>query len=463
MLHNDERRTVVNSLIELLRVEADRLALKQKLKEFHSADIAEALEDISEETKRTIMESLDVEQRVEILEEASEQDIDTFVEDAHVSDLVELVGAMSVDDATEILDRVDEDKAQAVMNRLDPDHAEDLRELREYKPETAGRIMTTEFFWAKPEEDCAAVLERLKEKHEELETSREIFVCREDMKLKGMVDVEDILRAEPGHKIGELVDTATITIGPTVDQEIAARYMQKYDLSVLPVIDPGRRMLGIITFDDILEVMSDEASEDMYRMAGVGDKKPLEHGAFERAYKRLPWLVTTLVGSGFISPLIMNHLYHGTLTRFVALAFFIPAIAGLGGNAATQSSTITVRGLGTGEIVWSDLWWLLKREMSVALIISISCAIALGFFSYIIFSLGLQQSGDLSVVKIAGCISFSILCGTITAVCLGTCIPMVCHRVGVDPAIAAGPFITTLIDFSSQLIYLTIATYVVLG
>ncbi len=461
--HEDERRAVVDNLIDLLRVEADRLALKQKLKNFHSADIAEALEELSDETKHTIMASLDIEQQVEVLDEASEQEVDEFVEEAPVAELAELVDAMPADEAADILERVDDKKAEAVIAQLEPEHAEEVRELREYDPDTAGGIMTTEFFWIKPELKANEIITRLKEEHEEVETVHEIFVCREDRKLKGIIRVADLIAAEPDTNAEELMDPAMITVGPHADQEICGRYMQKYDLAVLPVIDAGRRLLGIITHDDILEVMNDEASEDMYRMAGVGDPKPLEHGAFVRAYKRLPWLAVTLVGYTCLGLIISR--FAATIQQVVAITFFMPAVMALGGNTAMQSSTITVRGLATGEIDWGDLWRMLRRELLVGIIIAVVCSVALGCFAYGVNAVSASTHGapHVSSARVAMTVSAAMLCGIISSVFLGTLIPMLCNRAGFDPALAAGPFITTLIDIGTQTIYLLLATWLLMA
>jgi len=458
----DERRTVVDNLIDLLRVEADRLALKQKLQAYHPADIAEALEDLSDETKRTILLSLEVDQRVQVLDEVAEHHVDEFVEESPVAELAQMVDAMPADEAADILEHMDDKKAEEIIAQLEPEHAEEVRELREYEPDSAGGIMTTEFFAVPPDITVAEILRRLREEHGEVETVHEIFVCREDKKLRGIIRVADLLAADPTKAAESLMDAAPITIGPFADQEICVRYMQKYDLVVLPVVDLGRRLLGIITHDDILEVMHEEASEDMYRMVGVGDPKPLEHGSLVRAYRRLPWLVVTLAGYTALS-LIISH-YETTIRQVVMLTFFIPAVMALGGNAATQSSTVTVRGLATGEVDWGHLGWLLRRELAVGLIIAVVCATVIGIVAYVAGWLEIAGSPvTVSLMRISLTISAAMFCGIVTAVVLGTLIPMLCHRVGLDPALAAGPFITTLIDIGTQTLYLTLATWVLLG
>lgn len=474
----DERQSVVDKLIDLLRVEASRLELQKALQEHHPADIAEALDDVSPEIKRTILDTLDLEQRVEVLDETGENDVEEYVEEHDVEQIAELVDAMPSDEAADMLELVEEDKVELVIAKLDPERAIEIRELREYPPDAAGGLMTTEYFSARPDESAGEVIARIREEYEEVETVHRIFVLNETGKLKGKISVEDLISAPPEQPVHELTDTAVITIGPLADQEVAARYMQKYDLTVLPVVDPGRRLLGIITVDDILEVLSEEASEDMYRMAGVGAPRPLEQPAWVRAYKRLPWLITTIVGMGIIAPFLLDHLFADTLKSVVVLALFIPAIMGLGGNAAMQSATITVRGLATGEIDFGDWGWLLKREIAVGLIIACSCSAVVGGCAYGLVKLGLEKdtpsihitevpgaadAQHTSPVKFGLTVAAALFTGIVLSVVLGTSVPLLCHRAGVDPAVAAGPFITTLIDIGTQTLYLGIATFVLLG
>jgi magnesium transporter len=196
----------------------------------------------------------------------------------------------------------------------------------------------------------------------------------------------------------------------------------------------------------------------------VGDNKALHHGPWERAFKRLPWLATTLIGMGLIGPFLLHTWFETTLEHLVALAFFIPAIMGIGGNTAMQSSTITVRGLATGEIVWGDLTWMLRREIGVALIIAVVCSLVITCFAYGVTALGFEGSAAGPPVSgLAFTVGTAMFLGIMLSVLVGTLIPMLCHRCGVDPAVASGPFITTLIDISTQVIYLSLATWVLLA
>jgi magnesium transporter len=241
--------------------------------------------------------------------------------------------------------------------------------------------------------------------------------------------------------------------------------MEKYDLAVLPVVGNGGKLLGIITFDDILEVMEEEASEDMFRMAGIGSANPFDEAIIKRAYKRLPWLITTLIGGAFLAVIIGK--FQPTLKQIVALVSFIPVIAGLGGNVGIQSSTITVRGLATGDIDGlKDIFWLLPREIGVGSAIGIVTGTVLAVMANLFLGSinpELATNGGITdLMEFCGILGISVFCGIFCAAIVGTTAPLVCHRIGLDPAVAAGPFVTVSIDVITQTIYLGIATMLLL-
>lgn len=444
----------------------DEDALRLLVQTYHPVDFAEALAELNEEACTAILNRIDTEARADILShlhDIDEHAVEDYIEDVPVSELVQLVDESDPDDAVDLLEAVDEAKAEAVIDALDSEHAEEVRRLRTYAPDTAGGIMTTDFLWVRPGDNRARVIERLEKEEQDVENVETLLVCDPSMKLLGVLSVSELLTARESQTAAELMDRATVNVVPGTDQEICARLMMKYDLAVLPVVDARRCVVGIITHDDIIDVVDDEAGEDMYRLAGVGDNKPLEHGSWERAIKRLPWLAATLIGSGLIGPLIMHRWFEVTLQHIVILAFFLPVIAGIGGNTAIQCSTIAVRGLALGELEFRDILWMLRRELTVAIIIAVVCSAVIVGFSYAVMAVGLAGSGGLTPpLRIAGTIGISMFIGILFAGMLGTSIPMLCHRMGADPAVASGPFITTFIDIASQGIYLGLATWLLM-
>lgn len=429
----------------------------------HPADVATLCQHLNEDESPALLNALPTEQRAEVLShlgDIDEERVEEYLEGQTVEQIAKIVDEMEPDDAVDLLASADQEKAEAVIGQLDHEDAQELRELRKYAPDSAGGIMTPEFIQATPTDSAAEVLARIRDEYEEVENVQCIFVCGAGGRLLGSIPVGDLLAASPSERAGELMDRAVVQVGLLTDQEVCAKLMTRYDIDVLPVVDESNRLEGIITADDILDVQADEAEEDMFRLVGVGDSKPLEHPYWERALKRLPWLVATLLGMGLFGPLILHKWFSGTLEEIVVLAFFVPAVMGLSGSAATQSATITVRGLATDEIAFSDFFWMLRREMAVAGIIAVVCALTMMVFAYVVTAMGMESAGpNPSTLGITGTIGLSMVAGIFVGAMLGVSIPMLCHRVGVDPAVASGPFITTAIDIAAQVIYLGLATW----
>ncbi|MHC4885062.1 MAG: magnesium transporter [Planctomycetota bacterium] len=433
-------------------------ALARSLEPLHPEDIDDILDDLKTEEQEEIIKLLPNDVLAEALDEADEEQVENILAWLPDQRLVQVINEMPPDEAVEALESADEERAERILKHVEDEHADSISELRKYPEETAGRIMTTEYLAVNKGLSVSEVLDAARHSADDIETLHHVLVVNEKGRLSGEVRIEDLLKAEPETKIAKLMDRGIIAIHARRDQEVAARMMEKYDISVLPVVEDGGQLAGIITFDDIMEIMEEEASEDMYRLAGIGADDPLSEGVFPRAYKRLPWLTTTLVG-GLCLAFIIGH-FHLTLEKIVALVSFIPVIAGLGGNVGIQSSTITVRGIATGDINFGDLFWLLRREISVAAVIGIVTAGVLALVARTFLSATDSFSGDMMIF--CATLSAAVFCGILVAAFIGTMAPLLCHRFGLDPAYAAGPFVTVTIDVSTQTIYLTIATALLL-
>lgn len=481
---DQDRYLIVEDLIRQLPEIADRVAMSALMERYHIADIMEAMRELPEEVQARLLQFLEPEEAVELLEEATDEEAAEYVGDMPPAKVAQIVEAMAPDEAADLLDSLSKSKAETILSLLPREDATAVRELLSYEPDTAGGIMTNEFFHVTPEMTVLEVLEAIKSGEHEEENLDMIVVCRPDMKFVGLLAAEDMLQASFDTKISELMERAAVTVGPSADQEVCARYITKYEVPILPVLDNRRRIIGIITIDDIIEVLDEEASEDMYRMAGVGVERPLEDGALIRACKRLPWFAVTILGTSVLAWIISK--FGATINQVVALSFFIPAIMGLGGNVGVQASTITVRGIAKGEIQFSDIFWLLRRELMVGLIIGVVCALSLSLVAYFMTAHGYegnrvlvagsateQMVYTLDGVEVAApflgvlprfpvTVGVAMFVGIMGSVLLGTCVPMLCHRAGVDPALASGPFVTTMIDICTQTLYLSLATFILL-
>lgn len=515
MLTNTEAEKESGLLQELLLILPDindREGMRQLLQRYHPADIAEAMNEMPHEIQARLLQLMEPEEQGDFLDEISDDDVVEHTKAMPVAQLSEIVSVMPPDEAAYLLDGIDDSKAEDVLENLNRNDAEQIRELLSYPPDTAGRIMNNEFFHVPPQTTVQEVLSKLKAANPDSDTFGTVIICREDMKFLGTVAPEDLLTAGKDALVSSLMERATVSVGPHADQEVCARYMHKYDLDILPVLDPHRRIIGLITVDDILDVMEQEASEDLYRMAGVGSERPLEEPTLARTAKRLPWFIVNLINMSFLG-YIMRH-FQTTIEQVVAVSFFIPAVMGLSGSIGIQAATITVRGLSSGEITFRDVFWVLRRELMVGMLIGIFCGVMLGGVSCYLEpappvaaaetlpepNAGLKtpvaaaggsgkapasatapdsaaraeisaapetpQTNDAAICGIIPrfpfVVALAMFVGSLGAVTLGTCVPMFCHRIGIDPAIASGPFVTTIVDIGTQTLYLALATWILL-
>jgi magnesium transporter len=249
-----------------------------------------------------------------------------------------------------------------------------------------------------------------------------------------------------------MIGQEAIAVRTWEDQEEVARIAQRYDLLAVPVVDRQNRIVGIITVDDVFEIMRDEATEDMLRLAGTDEEEILSRSAFWAARRRMPWLLATLAG-GLLAAVVL-WFYEGTLEKIVAVAMFLPVVLGMGGNVGTQSSTIIVRGLATGRIEQRHLWGTLFKEIRVSLLLGIVYGLLLSVGTFFLFRQGWM---------FAGVVGVSLMVSMTVAATVGSLLPILLHKLGVDPAVATGPFVTTSVDLLGSLTYLALATAVLLA
>jgi magnesium transporter len=444
-------------ILDRLEEGAPRSELSRALDALHAADIADLLETLPEEQWDAIVGILDLEETADVLHEVRDEQKEEILEDLPLERLTAIVGEMEPDEAAEALDLLDGERVRAVLHRLPREHAAHIRALIGFEPETAGRIMTPDYFAVGRGLTVDEMLAQAREEAEDAESLHRVLVVDEAGRLVGTLRMQDALGEDPATPVAKLMDRAVLCIHAERDQEVAAHMMMKYDLGLLPVVGDGGRLLGIITFDDVMDILEDEAEEDMYRLAGIGADDPLAEGVVKRAYKRLPWLTTTLVGGLGLAVIIAN--FQPTLRQIVALVSFIPVIAGLSGNVGIQSSTVTVRGLATGEVHVDDLFRLLRRELAVGLLIGVVCAVVVAGGAHLFLDLAPEKAAGIeSLLSFTLILGLAAFAGILVAALIGTVAPLACHRLGVDPAVAAGPFVTVAIDITTQSIYLGVAT-----
>ena len=362
--------------------------------------------------------------------------------------LSEIAAAMPRDDAADLIAILDETVGDVVLEHLSTNERREIRTLMQYDEESAGGIMDPYVVAVPRELNVEQAIKSIKAyivERGEIHHFYKVYVVDEYRHLVGSVGTNQLLLANPNASIDDLMDPDVVAVDVNLDQEEVARIAREYDLVVVPVIDKHLRLIGRVTIDDLVDVMSDEYAEDIAQFAGTGSEEVLEPSVMRTMRDRLPWLVLGL-GGGLLVALLMNH-FEGSLLALPQVTYFVPLIAALGGNIGIQSSSIVVRGLATGEIHTSDLVLRLWKEMRVGFFNGLVCAACLLLMAWFL-------TGNLRLGIATACALQIVVC---MAAMIGASVPILLKRINVDPALATGPFITTGNDVVGVAIYLMIA------
>jgi magnesium transporter len=411
----------------------------------YPADIAEFLMNIDEETSEYILkEKMTVPALAEVIGYLDYETQKFLARQLPETELSEILSLMYADDATDFLGSMTVGKVKTILNLMKEHRASELQRLLGYDDESAGGLMTTEYLAFYSDHTAERVLEKLRMIGPDAEMIYYIYVISRKKELLGVLSVRQLLAAQPDIELKELMTENVISVEIDMDQEEVAHIFAKYDLLAVPVVNKNNQLMGIITVDDAIDVIEDEATEDIYKMAATADI----HGGrlLESVKKRLPWLLILLVGDLLSGSVIRN--FEHSLEAIVALAFFIPVLMDMGGNVGTQSLTVVVRGLATDELHFSNFWRHLWQEVRVGFMMAFILGLLISITAYF-------WQGNPILGLVVGASMFITL---LTAVIAGTSIPFIMEALGADPAVAAGPFITTLIDISGLFIYFTMAT-----
>ncbi|WP_026905758.1 magnesium transporter [Paucisalibacillus globulus] len=353
---------------------------------------------------------------------------------------------MATDDAVDILNEMEKDKVVSFLTIMDAEDAEDIKDLLHYEEKTAGSIMTTEFISVFKTQTVRDTMLQLKEEGPEAETIYYLYVVDSDKKLVGVLSLRDLIISSDEITIESIMNENVFHVSVAEDQEEVAKVMRDYDFLAVPVVDFQQHLLGIITVDDILDVIDEEASEDYSKLAGISEGDKPDTNPLVAARKRLPWLIILLF-LGLLTASLIGQ-FEETLSKVTILSIFIPLIAGMAGNTGTQALAVAVRGLATGEYGEEGKLKLIFREAGTGLITGTVCGIII---TVVIFLW--QHNLYLGIL-----VGLSIMATLVVATIAGSLIPIIMHRMKIDPAVASGPFITTINDIISVLIYFGLAT-----
>ncbi|MBN1905770.1 MAG: magnesium transporter [Deltaproteobacteria bacterium] len=420
--------------------------LSRLIDNMRPADLADLIEHLKREERIYLFEMLEPEGAGEVLIEIEAPIQESIIHDLDNKAITDIVQELDSDDAADLVGDLPAERAKDIIETLDETVSDDLEKLLPYDEESAGGIMALEYVAVKDHCTIREAIEIIKAKREEVENLYYLWVVDDFGKLVGVVSMKDLILEPSERLIREIMNTEVISVDVNRDQEEVAQLVKKYDLVAIPVVDEYNRLVGRITHDDIIDVLEEEADEDISLMAGVMHQEITEDSYIKISKARLPWLIAGLFG-GLLAAAVINRFEH-SIEKLIALAFFFPVIMAMGGNTGTQASTVAVRGLATGDISMVNVWKRLWVEMKVAMANGLICGVLLGIVVY--FWVGNIGLGLVIAVSLMIIIMISGF--------IGAAVPLVLKRINIDPALATGPFVTTSNDILSLLIYLGLVT-----
>lgn len=436
---------------ELLREDPSQLS--ELLDEIHEEDLADLLELLDDAEAAEVLKALPTHDAAGIFERLEDNRQEVMVEVMGIESVAPIVSEMSDDDRTDLIEGLPDELGEsllATLERVDPEAAAEVEELARYEEDTAGGLMTTAYIEVAPELTVADAIERIRSVGEEAETIYYVYVLDKRGRLLGVVSLRDLLLASSTAPILEVMTENVVTVRPETDQEEVARTMARYDFSALPVTDEPGKLLGVITVDDVIDVLTQEQTEDVQRLGGV---EPIEEGYFHTGFwtfvrKRMLWLSLLFVGQ-FFTGTALRH-FDVVIQSVATLSFYIPLLISTGGNSGSQSASLIIRGLAVGDITTSHFLKVFLRELGQGLVMGIMLA-AVGVFRVWLWGdgIGFMITFGLTLVVIVtmGCV-------------VGAMFPLLLRRIGLDPATSSAPFIATVIDLLGIVAYFSVAQIV---
>lgn len=440
---------------DLKVLENEPEALREVFEDFHPEDVAELLEDLGNADVGRLLAALPSEVGADLLERLPTERQVEILEALETEDAVDLLTEMDPDDRVDFFTELEADEQKALLDELartDQEAATETQELLGWDPESAGGLMTPEYAALPPEMKAWEAIEALRDlaRQGEAETIYQVYVVGFGDKLLGVVSLRDLLLTDQGHTLADIMTEKVVTVAPTDDQEEVARISARYDLNVVPVVDEQHVLLGVVTIDDVVDVVIDEATEDAQLQGGV---VPLEDGYFatgllEFVWKRGAWLIVLFLGQLLTATVMERN--QSVLQGTLELALFIPLIISSGGNAGSQSSTLIIRAMAVGEARPRDWYKVLGRE----LVIGLSLGLILGAMGFGRAYLAGETVDPMALgVAVGGSIVAIVTLSTI----IGSLLPMLIQRLGLDPAVSSTPFIASVVDVLGLLVYFSVA------
>ena len=429
--------------------------LRDILVTMNAVDVAAIFDDMPEAKLPLLFRLLPKELAAETFVEMDPEAQELLIRGFSDNELKEVVDELYVDDAVDIVEEMPANVVNRILKQADPEMRKMINEILKYPDDSAGSIMTTEYVSLRPNMTVEEAIKRIRRVGVDKETIYTCYVTETNRKLIGMISMRTLILADDDDVIEDIMESNVISANTLEDQESVAQMFTKYDFSALPVVDQENRLVGIVTVDDAIDVLQEETTEDFEKMAGMApsDKPYLRTGILETWKSRVPWLLVLMLSATLTSMVLTS--YETSLAACTALTAFIPMLTGTGGNSGTQASTAVIRGLSLGEVEFSDTLQVIWKEIRVA----VMCGVTLAACNFVklmtVDRILLHNTGVTATVAFVICLTmvFTVLC----AKTVGSLLPLLAERIHLDPAVMASPFISTVVDVVTLIIYLQVA------
>ena len=443
--------------IEELLSQRKYATVREQLVDMEPADVALLLSEFSEEQLPILFRLLPKELAAETFVEMDNDQQELLIRSFSDTELQEVLEEMYLDDTVDVIEEMPASVVHRILRHCDPESRKTINELMKYPEDSAGSIMTTEFVSLTADMTVEDAFKRIRRTGVDKETIYLCYVVNDSRVLIGLVSVRTLLLSDEDDIISDIMESSIVSINTLDDQETVSHMFNKYNFLAMPVVDQEHRLVGIVTIDDAMTVMEAEATEDMEKMAAImpSDKPYLKAGIFATWRARLPWLMILMLSATFTG-MILNH-YESALAACLVLNSYIPMLSGTGGNSGTQASTAVIRALSLDEVDFSDVLRVLWKELRVSALCGVCLACANFGKMLLVDRLLLGNSAVTPLVCLVVCLTIFFV--VVFAKCVGCSLPLLAEKIGLDPAVMASPFITTIVDATSLLIYFRFASW----
>ena len=442
----DKNKVLYDSIKRLLRRDAT-VHLKKIVNKSHAADLSVVFRSLPLSQQRRLFVLIDdVEQKGLLLSELEDDDLMDLIDAMPVVEIVTILESMPADDVADLIGKLPGEKADAILEKMQKEGSEEVEGLLRYGDDTAGGIMVPDFIALSEDITAREAIESIQRDYVDVEMPFYLYVIDQYGKLVGVSSLRQLVVVPAETALKQFMTTDVFAVQTDMDQEEVAKIVSSYDILAVPVVDENNRLVGIVTVDDVIDILRKEATEDILKMAGAGGEFIETQSVVRSTRIRLPWLFASCLG-GIMAFFIIGY-FEESLKTLTYLAAFIPVIMGMGGNIGTQSSTIVVRGLATGRLEVRDIWSVVSKELAIGLILGIVYGVIIGIVA----------QASYGTWAFALSVGLGVLSSMSVAALVGSMVPMLFARLNIDPAVATGPFVTTAIDIIAVYCYFMIAT-----